>query len=205
MGEEAGSEGRAVITVASAGPSKGNAYILPSLGKFSWENSVASPLAQDKTIVMRMDESTPGQVYMYVGQKQSAGNEVERAGLVGGSLYGVRVAGIAAEARGPGVTSGTAFSMEKLGDVSAKAGAQVQADSVAKGITDIMRGYGDHGCGVGARRCYLGDMQAHYAIPGELVEGGQLYMMVVPEPGSLALFAGGLGIAGLVRRGRKAS
>jgi hypothetical protein len=31
------------------------------------------------------------------------------------------------------------------------------------------------------RRYYLADMQAHYAIPGELVEGGQLYLVAGPR------------------------
>jgi sterol desaturase/sphingolipid hydroxylase (fatty acid hydroxylase superfamily) len=39
-----------------------------------------------------MDDSTPGQVYVYIGEKQDTGNEVEKAGLHGGSLYGVKVA-----------------------------------------------------------------------------------------------------------------
>ena len=31
------------------------------------------------------------------------------------------------------------------------------------------------------RRYYLGDLQAHNLIPGELVEGGQLYLLVSPR------------------------
>lgn len=57
---------------------------------------MAHPHAGDKTIVVGLDDSTPGQVYVYVGDKKSNGNAVERAGLVGGRLSGIQVQ----EARG---------------------------------------------------------------------------------------------------------
>jgi Bacterial protein of unknown function (DUF839) len=89
-GEEVGNEGRAFAHIVG-GPGAGISYELPSLGKFSWENAVASPYEQDKTIVIGMDDSTPGQVYVYIGQKQDTGNEIEKAGLHGGSFYGIRI------------------------------------------------------------------------------------------------------------------
>lgn len=137
-GEEVGNEGRAFAHIAT-GPNHGISYELPYLGKFSWENSVASPHEQDKTIVIGMDDSTPGQVYVYVGEKRDSGTEVEKAGLHGGTLYGIKVAGIATEARDTGVPSGTAFSLQSLGDVHAKTGAQLQTDSVAAGVTEFLR------------------------------------------------------------------
>ena len=75
-GEENGDPGRAfghVVTGAEAGKT----YELPRLGKFSWENSVASPYQSDKTVVMGTDDATPGQVYMYVGTKTTTGLENE--------------------------------------------------------------------------------------------------------------------------------
>jgi hypothetical protein len=33
------------------------------------------------------------------------------------------------------------------------------------------------------------DVQAHYTTPGELVEGGQLLVMQVPEPSAFGLLA----------------
>lgn len=50
------------------------------------------------------------------------------------------------------------------------------------------------------RRYFLGDMQAHYPIAGELVEGGQLYIAAVPEPETFALMLSGLGLIGAFRR-----
>jgi hypothetical protein len=48
-------------------------------------------------------------------------------------------------------------------------------------VTDIVKNANWYEAG---RRYYLGNMQAHYAIPGELVEGGQLYLMASPKVAS---------------------
>jgi hypothetical protein len=134
-GEEVGPEGRAVGHVVT-GANAGTAYQLPHLGRFSWENSVASPHAQAKTIVMGMDD-TPnnGQVYMYVGNKQSTGNDVQKAGLVGGGLYTVQlnvadspVATTESTANG-GQLNGR-FSFYSHGDVSGQTGDQINTDSI---------------------------------------------------------------------------
>ena len=89
-GEEAGNEGRAYAFVAT-GANKGNAYELPKLGRFSWENSVANPYSGDRTIVMGMDDSTPGRVYIYQGTKTDTGLEIDKAGLTNGTLAGIKV------------------------------------------------------------------------------------------------------------------
>jgi len=135
-GEESGAEGKAYGTVVATGTT----YVLPHLGKFSWENSVASPYAQDKTIVMGTDDSSPGQVYMYVGTKNSTGaTPVEKAGLTGGSLYGIQVPGLGAtENRATAFTSGS-FSLFNFGDVSTTTGASLQANSVANSVTEFLR------------------------------------------------------------------
>jgi hypothetical protein len=138
-GEESGAEGRAfghVVTGAAAGTS----YYLPALGRFSWENSVANPGSGDKTIVIGTDDSTPGQVYLYVGDKQSTGNDVEKAGLTNGNLLGIKIAGVATEDRTTGVGgSPVPFTLESLGNVSALTGATIQANSAAAGITEFLR------------------------------------------------------------------
>jgi hypothetical protein len=131
-GEEAGAEGRAFGHVAT-GPEAGTSYELASLGKFSWENAAANPFQQARTIVAGTDDGAGGQVYFYVGDKRSAGNEVEKAGLVGGSLYGLKLDGIAAELDSTVITAGLRFSLADLGDVSGKTGSQI--DSASAGVT----------------------------------------------------------------------
>jgi hypothetical protein len=81
----------------AAGEKHGTSYELPKLGRMAFENSVACPFAQDKTIVAEMDDTTPGEVYFYVGTKQSSGLPIERAGLHNGSLYTTKIEGFATE------------------------------------------------------------------------------------------------------------
>jgi hypothetical protein len=139
-GEEVGSEGRAYGFVAT-GSNKGVAYELPKLGKFSWENSVANPYTGDKTVVIGLDDSTPGQVYVYTGTKQYTGNDVQRAGLDNGSLRGIKVNTANAQ--------GGAFGNLEAGPINgsfttvavntAVNGAAQQAASQAAGITEFAR------------------------------------------------------------------
>lgn len=146
-GEEAGNEGRAWAHIAT-GSGMNTSWELPRLGKFSWENSIASPYAQAKTVVMGTDDSTPGQVYMYVGDKQATGNDIERAGLTNGSLYGIRVNNLAAEVRASGAAG--RFDLANFGDVTGKSGSTLNNDSNAAGVTNFLRpedGAWDHRIG----------------------------------------------------------
>jgi hypothetical protein len=146
-GEEIGNEGRAFAHIAT-GPNAETSYELPRLGKFSWENSNASPFPQNKTVVIGMDDATPGQVYVYVGNKTNVGSDVDKAGLTNGLLYGVKVTGFPLESRtaptfGGIVKGGTVpFTMQILnttGNVSSQTGAQLQANSAGLGITEFLR------------------------------------------------------------------
>jgi hypothetical protein len=138
-GEEAGDEGRAFANIVT-GKDQGTSYELPYLGKFSWENSVAAPGAGRTTVVIGLDDSTPGQVYVYVGEKQREGSALERAGLTGGSLWGVKVPGIALESRETGVGGASvAFDLHNFGDVSDVTGAELQAESVDQAVTEFLR------------------------------------------------------------------
>jgi Bacterial protein of unknown function (DUF839) len=132
-GEEVGNEGRAFAHTLS-----GTSYELPSLGKMSWENVVANPGTGNKTVVVGLDDSTPGQVFVYVGEKRRTGNPVERAGLVGGTLYGVKAVGYPVEPA-TGIPSGTPFELVEIEDAHLKTGSVIDSESRALGVTDFNR------------------------------------------------------------------
>ena len=89
-GEESGTEGRAFAHFIS-GPQKGTSYQLPYMGHTSWENILVRPFASPQTVVIGLNDNDPGQIYVYVGNKQSTGTPLQKAGLLGGKLYGVKV------------------------------------------------------------------------------------------------------------------
>jgi hypothetical protein len=137
-GEETGNEGRAFAHIVT-GPNGGTSYELPRLGKFSFENSVACPAVSDTTIVIGLDDATPGQVYVYVGSKTNSGNEIERAGLTNGKLYGVAVSGLLTETSSGVPAPNTAFSMVNLGNVENTTGGTLQTNSNNAGVTQFLR------------------------------------------------------------------
>ncbi len=142
-GEEIGAGGRAFAHIVT-GPNAGTSYELPWLGRCSWENSVASPFPQDKTIVVGCDDATPGNIFFYVGTKTDSGTEVDRAGLTNGTLYTVGVTGdvtpiknpsgqnlesqqfgLGLDGKGEGVFS-AGFELISLGNASKLTGAEIQ-------------------------------------------------------------------------------
>jgi hypothetical protein len=139
-GEESGDEGRAFAHIVT-GPEAGTSYQLPYLGKFSKENMIASPFPQDKTIVIGTDDTTPGQVYVYVGNKGTTGNEIEKAGLHGGILYGIGVVGILNEVSSgsPSPTNTYTFNMINLGSIQNSTGASMNTLSNNMGVTNFLR------------------------------------------------------------------
>jgi len=90
-GEET-SGGRAFAHIVT-GADAGKSYHLEHMGFAAFENVLASPFEQDKTVVILTDDAGDGEVYIYVGEKSSTGLEVEKAGLVGGTLYGLKIEG----------------------------------------------------------------------------------------------------------------
>ena len=121
------------------------------MGKCSWENLLANPAPMDTTLVIGTDDSTPGQVYLYIGTKTASGNDVERAGLANGLLYGIRANASAADSRDENVAltgsqslgmskgGSASFGLVPLGNAASLTGAQVQTASVAGGITEFLR------------------------------------------------------------------
>jgi Bacterial protein of unknown function (DUF839) len=133
--EPAGTEGRAFGHLLD-----GTSYELPALGKASWENQIAHPATGDKTVVVGLDDSSPGQVYVYVGEKRDTGNPVERAGLTGGTLYGIKVEGLAREdTPPPGFEFPHSFTGHNLGDVSNLTGMQLNMVSNTASVTRFER------------------------------------------------------------------
>jgi hypothetical protein len=143
-GEEV-SDGRAfghIVTGSNAGIS----YQLPWLGKISWENAVANPYEQNKTIVGCLDDAsiTTSNVYFYVGDKKKSGIELSKAGLFNGKLYAVKVTDFPQErinstAINPPPTPGTHFDLVDLGDITNLTGAQLDSVSTARGATRFSR------------------------------------------------------------------
>lgn len=104
--------GRVFAHVVS-GPDMNKTYELPRLGKMAFENALASPFRQNKTVVMLSDDANrdtdvtlgnvcrtqgqtgckepPSELFMYVGVKQGGGSDVQRAGLANGRFFGLRV------------------------------------------------------------------------------------------------------------------
>jgi hypothetical protein len=137
-GEESGDEGRAVGHIVT-GSNSGTSYELPYLGKFSHENSVANPATGDKTVVAGLDDSSPGQVYFYIGTKTNAGSEIDQAGLTNGSLYGPAVNGMLVETSAAIPAPATPFTMKNLSDVHNLTGAVLNTNSIAAGVTQFLR------------------------------------------------------------------
>lgn len=143
-GEESGDEGRAFAHVVT-GSDAGTSYELAALGKFSHENSVANAYSGAKTIVIGTDDSTGGQLYVYAGTKTNTGNDVEKAGLTNGSLYGIKLPGVPTENRMTGVDGvagnrdGASFVAQNLGNASNLTGAALGSLSSSAGVTGFLR------------------------------------------------------------------
>jgi hypothetical protein len=114
-GEEGG-QGRAVAHVVE-GADAGSSYVLPDFGRASWENHVVMPRTGRTTMVFSTDDNTDGEVYVYIGEKSATGNDIERAGLVGGQLYGLRLEGVEVESDATSVPrEGIRFALIEMSD-----------------------------------------------------------------------------------------
>jgi len=156
-GEEV-SEGRGWARVAS-GPHAGEAWQLPRLGRMAFENAVACPHPQEKTIVVCTDDSSAAtgplpnlgsEVYIYIGTKQDRGHPIEQAGLTNGWLYGLTISvdGQRVEEESDLYGLGNAntgyigkgrFGLHNLGDVSALSGLDLEAQSNSAGVARLQR------------------------------------------------------------------
>jgi len=157
-GEEV-SDGRAWARIAS-GPHAGEVWQLPRLGRLSFENAVASPHPQERTVVVCTDDGVlstaanasafPSEVYVYVGAKQRRGTTIEQAGLTNGSLFGMTISvnGLAVTEESDVFGLGNAstgyvgkgrFGLANLGDVSSHTALQLEQASIAAGVARLQR------------------------------------------------------------------
>jgi Bacterial protein of unknown function (DUF839) len=92
-GEESAPTYQRGLAHVATGPNKGSSYVLPwaSAANASWENLVANPHSGEKTVVIGNADGGTNGIYVYVGAKSNVGNDVEKAGLVGGNIYRVAV------------------------------------------------------------------------------------------------------------------
>lgn len=152
-------DGRAWARIAS-GPHTGEAWQLPRLGRLSYENAVASPYPQERTIVVLLDDgnlntapiaaSFPSEVYVYIGTKTRRGHPIEQAGLTNGQLHGVKISvdghPVTEESDLFGLGDATAgfvgagrFSLHNLGDVSDLSALQLEQASIDAGVARLQR------------------------------------------------------------------
>jgi hypothetical protein len=79
----------------ATGADKGSSYILPWAQlpgtQVGYENFLANPNSGDKTVVMGNSDGGKNGLWVYIGNKSAAGNDIEKAGLVGGQLLRVAV------------------------------------------------------------------------------------------------------------------
>jgi hypothetical protein len=152
-GEETGAEGKAFAWIVD-GAEAGKVYELPHHGKYSYENLLArsnygvSPGAANllQTVVVGTDDTTPGEVYVYIGAKTNLGNAVQKAGLANGLTYGIKVltaTGYTGDILLENATgiNGT-FGLAQIFDnatIGAKTGVEFQAESTRLGVTQFAR------------------------------------------------------------------
>jgi hypothetical protein len=124
----------------------------------AYENAVASPYPQDRTIVVLLDDSAlstaptgfPSEVYVYIGSKTRRGHPIEQAGLTNGTLYGMKISvngnAVTEESNDFGLvitTSGFVgsgrISLHNLGDVSNLNAQQLEDLSIAAGVARLQR------------------------------------------------------------------
>ena len=152
-GEETGAEGKLFGFVAT-GADAGKMFELPHHGKYSWENALArsnygtNPFTANllQTVVVGTDDTTPGEVYVYIGAKTNSGNAVERAGLTNGQVYGLKVNSAAGYTGAVTLENTTGingtFILAPLfnnGTITGKSGAEFQTASLTAGVTQFAR------------------------------------------------------------------
>lgn len=134
--EENGDEGR-VFGVTT----DGKARQLPRLGLASWENTNAADTGSGATVVVGDEDAATGQLHVYVGRKQRAGDPFATAGLTNGRQYVVDLAdeSVATDAgyrAAFGKHAPQPFTLGPGEEISwDRSGARQAADGQARGLT----------------------------------------------------------------------
>jgi len=138
-GEEISGYGYAYVHIID-GPQSGTSYELPRFSRAAWENIVPHPDTGSATVIIGLDDSPGGQLYLYRGQKLRTGGVVDKAGLTNGLLYGIVVAGVPVEDRRQGIGGiPRSFTLALLGNASEFKGPTLEKDSVNLGVTAFNR------------------------------------------------------------------
>ena len=138
-GEESSPTYQRGVAHVATGPDKGSSYILPwaANANAAWENLLANPYSGEKTVVIGNADGGTNGIYVYVGTKSKAGNDVEKAGLVGGSVYRIAVSGNKPETRD--ADAGLGLTKNLRGNYEGAFTAVVGADTTNAASTKFLR------------------------------------------------------------------
>ena len=128
--EESGDEGR-LFGVTTGG----DAYQLPRLGLFSWENTLAADTKTDAIVVMGNEDGGSGQLRVYAGTKVKTGSPVERAGLTNGTLSVIDVPSFKDARSSLAWGKGNSRPFDLSSVEWNQGGAKQNAEAQAKGVT----------------------------------------------------------------------
>ncbi len=115
----------------------GVAWGLPRFGRSAKENQVVIPNTGETTVVVVLDDSNPGPVWVYVGTKDAkASLDVDRFGLNNGTLYALKADGIASE---NDLVKGNPVGFSLVEVDWTLNGTALKADAASKGATNFIR------------------------------------------------------------------
>jgi hypothetical protein len=138
-GEESAPTFQRGVAHVATGPDKGNSYVLPwtETANGSWENLLANPYSGDRTVVIGSADGGTNGIYVYVGDKSKVGNDVEKAGLIGGKVFRVAVAGNLAEDRS--ANAGLGLSLNNRGNYEGSFSLVAGSDNSNAASTKFLR------------------------------------------------------------------
>lgn len=116
-GEKSDPQSRAFLHMVRGEGWDGISYELPWLGQMHFQNIVAHPHPQPRTVIAALDDRWIDQVYFLVGDKFTRRELLSRIGIAEGQLHGLRIEGKSDELA-DSFASGDRFTLVPLGDVT---------------------------------------------------------------------------------------